>query len=87
MERLSDREMLAKKVEIIPVEVLIRNVAAGSLSKRLGSRKERLLRALCSSFAIRATHWETAFINEYVIRAFGYATDEEMEKLKIPLLR
>ena len=36
VEMVSDREMLAKKVEIIPVEVLVRNVAAGSLSKRLG---------------------------------------------------
>src|SRR3954468_13339585 len=39
VERLSDRELLTKKVSIVPVEVVIRNVVAGSLSKRLGLKE------------------------------------------------
>ena len=39
VDKLSDREMLIKKVEIIPVEVVMRNVVAGSLSKRMGIPK------------------------------------------------
>ena len=87
VERLSDREMLAKKVEIIPVEVLIRNVAAGSLSKRLGVEEGTPLKSTVLEFCYKSDPLGDPFINEYVIRAFGYATDEEMEKIKNTALK
>lgn len=40
VEEISDRETIVKRVQIVPLEVIVRNIAAGSLSKRLGSRRE-----------------------------------------------
>ncbi|MEK7313561.1 MAG: phosphoribosylaminoimidazolesuccinocarboxamide synthase [Deltaproteobacteria bacterium] len=87
VERMSDREMLAKKVEIIPVEVLIRNVAAGSLAKRLGVAEGTPLKSTVLEFCYKSDPLGDPFINEYVIRAFGFATDEEMEKIKKAALK
>ncbi|MFZ3073250.1 MAG: phosphoribosylaminoimidazolesuccinocarboxamide synthase [Thermodesulfobacteriota bacterium] len=87
VERMSDREMLAKKVEIIPVEVLIRNVVAGSLAKRLGVEEGTPLKTTILEFCYKSDPLGDPFINEYIIRAFGYATDEEMEKIKNTALK
>ncbi len=58
IEELSDRETAVKKVEIVPLEVIIRNVAAGSFSKRLRSVwRERLSSSPPSSSAIKTTSW------------------------------
>ncbi len=60
VEELNDREVLTKKLEIIPVEVVMRNVVAGSLAKRTGScRKGRSSITPSSSFITRATSWAT----------------------------
>ncbi len=57
IEELSDRETAVKKVEIVPLEVIIRNVAAGSFSKRLACRRELPLTSPRLSSAIRMTNW------------------------------
>ena len=59
IEELNDRETLVKKVTIVPLEVIVRNVAAGSLSKRLGCRREHPCGSPCWSIAIRMTRWAT----------------------------
>ena len=58
VEELNERETAVKKVTIIPLEVIVRNVAAGSLSKRLGLPEAPLSNAPCWSSAIRTTSWE-----------------------------
>ena len=87
VERMSEREMLAKKVEIIPVEVLVRNVAAGSLSKRLGVEEGTPLKSTILEFCYKSDPLGDPFINEYIIRAFSFATDEETEKIKKTALK
>ena len=58
IEELNDRETLVKKVTIVPLEVIVRNVAAGSLSKRLGVPEGTPLRgSQCWNTAIRMTRW------------------------------
>ena len=56
---LNMREQLIHRLEIIPVEVIVRNIAAGSLSQRLGWRRVRLCRALSLSFATSPMTWAT----------------------------
>ena len=57
IRRLNMREQLIRQVEIIPIEVVIRNVAAGSLSKRLGSRRARNCPARSSNIITRTMRW------------------------------
>ncbi|MCK5235466.1 MAG: phosphoribosylaminoimidazolesuccinocarboxamide synthase [Deltaproteobacteria bacterium] len=79
VEKLSEREMVVKKLEIIPVEVIIRNLTAGSLSKRLGIEEGLELKETIIEFCYKSDPLGDPFINEYVARAMGYATKEEME--------
>ena len=59
VEELSDRETAVKKVEIVPLEVIIRNVAAGSFSKRLGVPEGTKFKAPTIEFSIKMTTWAT----------------------------
>ena len=82
VERLSDREMLVKKLRIIPVEVVIRNVAAGSLCKRLGIEEGMTLKEPTLEFFYKSDPLGDPMINEYIARAFGWATDAELGQMK-----
>ncbi|HQO58248.1 MAG TPA: phosphoribosylaminoimidazolesuccinocarboxamide synthase [Candidatus Omnitrophota bacterium] len=75
---LSDREMLVKRVEIVPLEVIVRNVAAGSLCRLLGLEEGMPLRCPTLEFSYKEDRLNDPMINEYHIRALGLATDEEM---------
>ncbi|MCK5581007.1 MAG: phosphoribosylaminoimidazolesuccinocarboxamide synthase [Candidatus Omnitrophica bacterium] len=79
---LSDREMLVKKVDIVPVEVIIRNVAAGSLCRSLGIEEGKELSCSILEFCYKEDKLNDPLINEYHIRALGLATDEEVETIK-----
>jgi phosphoribosylaminoimidazole-succinocarboxamide synthase len=57
IRRINMREQLIRAVEIIPLEVVVRNVAAGSISKRLGSRRARPCRARSWNSTSRTTSW------------------------------
>ena len=59
MRRLNMREQLIKEVEIIPLEVVVRNFAAGSLAERFSSRRARPCRARSSSTTTSTTSWAT----------------------------
>ncbi len=79
---LSDREMLVKRVEIVPLEVIVRNVAAGSLCRLLGLEEGMALRCPTLEFSYKEDRLNDPMINEYHIRALGLATDDEMTVIK-----
>ncbi len=82
VETLNDREMLVKKLDIIPVEVVLRNVAAGSLTKRLGIEEGTVLRNPVLEFFYKSDPLGDPMINECHIETFGWATKKEMKVLK-----
>jgi phosphoribosylaminoimidazole-succinocarboxamide synthase len=81
VKELSDRETLVKKVEIVPLEVIIRNKAAGSFSKRLGIPEGTELKTTVLEFCYKDDALGDPMINEYHILAVGYATKEEVEAI------
>jgi phosphoribosylaminoimidazole-succinocarboxamide synthase len=82
IKNLNDREMLVKKLEIIPVEVVLRNVAAGSLCKRLGIEEGRILEKPNLEFFYKSDPLGDPMINECHVDVFGWATKQEVEILK-----
>lgn len=82
IENLNDREMLVKKLDIIPVEVVLRNIAAGSLCKRLGIEEGRVLEQPILEFFYKSDPLGDPMINECHVDVFGWATKEEVEILK-----
>jgi len=87
IERTSDRDMLVKKVEIIPVEVVIRNVAAGSLSKRMGIDEGITLKEPILEFYYKSDELGDPMINEYHIKVFNLANEKEMDIIKVMALK
>ncbi len=81
IKQLSDRETLVKKVEIVPIEVIVRNVAAGSLAKRLGLEEGAELKSTVLEFCYKNDELGDPMINDYHIAAIGLATKEELEQI------
>ncbi len=81
VRELSDRETLVKKVHIIPVEVIVRNRAAGSLSKRLGLPEGMKLKTTVLEYCYKNDELGDPMVNEYHIYAMGLATKDEMERI------
>ncbi|GHU41551.1 phosphoribosylaminoimidazole-succinocarboxamide synthase [Clostridia bacterium] len=79
VEELSERETVVKKVDIVPLEVIIRNVAAGSFSKRLGIEEGRILLAPTLEFSYKDDALGDPLINDYYAIALGVATREEID--------
>lgn len=82
VEELSDRETAVKKVEIVPLEVIVRNVAAGSFSKRMGVEEGRELLCPILEFSYKDDDLGDPFINDDYALALGLATQEEIDKIK-----
>lgn len=82
IEQLSDRETAVKRVEILPVEVIVRNRAAGSFLKRMGVPEGTKLNCTILEYSYKNDALGDPFINSYYIRALGLATDAEMENVK-----
>ena len=82
VEQLSDRETAVRRVEILPVEVIVRNRAAGSFSKRMGVAEGTNLACPILEYSYKNDELGDPFINSYYIRALNIATDEEMEQVK-----
>ncbi len=78
VEELNERETLVKKVSIIPLEVIVRNIAAGSLSKRLGLEEGVKLSRTVLEFCYKDDELGDPLVNEYHIFALGLATEEEL---------
>ncbi len=87
VKRLNMREQLIKKVEIIPLEVIVRNVAAGTMAKRLGLEEgERLPRAVVE-FCYKKDELGDPLVAEEHISAFGWATPPEVDDMVSLALR
>ena len=81
VEEISDRETIVKKVSIVPLEVIIRNVAAGSFSKRMGVEEGTKLLTPILEFSYKNDDLGDPFINDYYALALGLATKEEIETI------
>ena len=78
IEEISERETIVKKVSIVPLEVIIRNVAAGSFSKKLGVAEGTVLKCPTLEFSYKNDDLGDPFINDYYALALGLATEEEI---------
>lgn len=81
IEELSDCETAVKKVQIVPLEVIIRNIAAGSFSKKLGIEEGRKLLAPTLEFSYKDDALGDPMINDYYAIAIGAATREEIDTI------
>ena len=82
VQEISDRETVVRKVEIVPLEVIIRNVAAGSFSKRLGVSEGTELAEPTIEFSYKNDELEDPLINSYFAKALKLATQDEIEIIK-----
>ena len=78
VEEISDRETIVKKVSIVPLEVIIRNVAAGSFSKRMGVEEGKQLLCPILEYSYKNDNLGDPFINDYYALALGIATKEDL---------
>lgn len=81
VKELNDRETEVKRVEIVPLEVIVRNVSAGSFAKKLGIEEGIALKAPTLEFSYKNDELGDPFINDYYAIALGIATREEIEKI------
>ena len=82
VKELSGRETAVKRVEIVPLEVIIRNVAAGSFSKRLGIAEGTVLKEPTIEFSYKNDALGDPLINSSFARALGLASEEEIDTIK-----
>lgn len=79
VEEINDRETVVKKVSIVPLEVIVRNIAAGSLAKRLGLEEGTKLNKTVLEYCYKDDALGDPMVNEYHILAMDYASKEELE--------
>ncbi|MDF2594240.1 MAG: phosphoribosylaminoimidazole-succinocarboxamide synthase [Clostridia bacterium] len=79
VEELNDRETVVKAVQIVPLEVIVRNVAAGSFSKRFGVEEGTVLKNPTLEFCLKDDALGDPMINDYQILALDIATAEELK--------
>ncbi len=87
IRRLNMREQLIREVEIVPVEVVVRNVAAGSLSTRLGIDEGTPLPRSIIEFCYKSDELNDPLVSEEHITAFGWATPQEIDDMMALALR
>ncbi|MBP1689485.1 MAG: purC [Deltaproteobacteria bacterium] len=81
VKRLDDRHMLVKKLKIVPVEVVVRNVVAGSLARRLGMEEGRLLPQPIVEYFYKNDELDDPMINEWHVLVFEMATKAELDRM------
>ena len=81
VEEISDRETVVKRVTIVPLEVIVRNIAAGSLSKRLGLPEGEKLSRTVLEFSYKNDDLGDPMVNDYHIFAMKLATEDELKKI------
>ena len=79
VEEISDRETIVKKVSIVPLEVIVRNIAAGSLSKRIGLPEGTPMKKTVLEFCYKDDALGDPMVNEYHILAMEWCTKEELD--------
>ncbi|MBU1006831.1 MAG: phosphoribosylaminoimidazolesuccinocarboxamide synthase [Candidatus Omnitrophica bacterium] len=82
VEKINDREMLVKRLDIIMVEVTIRNISAGGLSKLLGIEEGIVLKSPILEYHYKNDGLHDPLINDYHIEMLDLATPKEMKKIK-----
>ena len=87
VKRLNMREQLVRKVEIIPIEVVVRNVAAGTLSSRLGIEEGNDLPRTLIEFCYKNDELGDPLVSEEHIMAFGWATPQELDDMMTMAIR
>src|SRR6478672_6799259 len=87
IRRLNMREQLIREVEIIPLEVVVRNVAAGSLSKRLGLEEGTVLPRSIIEFYYKKDELDDPMVSEEHITAFNWATPQEIDDMMAMTVR
>ena len=81
IEELNDRETAVKKVEIVPLEVIIRNFSAGSFAKKMGMEEGIQLKQPTLEFSYKNDELHDPFINSYYALALELATQEEIDAI------
>lgn len=81
VEELNDRETVVKKVSIVPLEVIVRNIAAGSFSKRFGVAEGTNLLCPTLEYCYKDDDLGDPMVNDYHILACGWATKEELDTI------
>ena len=87
VKELSDRETLVKKVSIVPLEVIIRNISAGSFSKKYGVDEGIVFEAPTIEFSYKNDELGDPLINEYLALALKLATKDEINQIKTMAFR
>lgn len=82
VEELSDTDTLVKKVSIVPLEVIVRNIAAGSLAKRIGVEEGTPMKSTVLEFSYKDDALGDPMVNDYHIYAMEWATKEELDTIK-----
>jgi phosphoribosylaminoimidazole-succinocarboxamide synthase len=82
VKRLSDEESLVKRLQMIPVECVVRNIAAGSLCRRLGVKEGIDLNPPTFELFLKNDALGDPMINESHVRSFGWATEEQVSAMK-----
>jgi len=79
---ISDTESLVKKLDMIPVECVVRNLSAGSLVRRLGVEEGQALNPPIFEFFLKNDALHDPMVNDYHILSFGWATEEQIAQMK-----
>ena len=82
VKEISKTETIVKKVKIIPLEVIVRNIAAGSFSKRYGILEGTILKTPCFEFSLKNDELGDPLINCSHVLSLSIATEEEIEIIK-----
>jgi phosphoribosylaminoimidazole-succinocarboxamide synthase len=82
VELLSDTESLVKRLTMIPLECVVRNVAAGSITRRLGIKEGTDLNPPTFELFLKNDELHDPMVNEYHVRSFGWAEDAHVETMK-----
>ncbi|CAI4173717.1 phosphoribosylaminoimidazolesuccinocarboxamide synthase [Alteromonas macleodii] len=80
--RVSDTESLVKKLDMIPVECVVRNLSAGSLVRRLGVEEGKELNPPIFEFFLKNDALHDPMVNDYHILSFGWATEAQIAEMK-----
>ena len=82
MERIDDRDQIVKALDIVPLEVIVRNIAAGSMAKRFGLEEGTPLQHPILEFCYKNDDLGDPFANESQITALGWATQDQLTAIK-----
>lgn len=81
VKQLSDTDTVVKKVSIVPLEVIVRNIAAGSLAKRLGLEEGTKMKRTVLEYCYKCDELDDPMVNEYHIMAMEYCTKQELDTI------